>query len=67
MYDDPISAFRSEIEAYLSKTGMSPTAFGRTAAGDPGLVFQLREGREPRFSTISRVRAWMAANAEAAA
>jgi 2,4-dienoyl-CoA reductase-like NADH-dependent reductase (Old Yellow Enzyme family) len=34
---------------------MAPTRFGREAVGDPKLVFQLREGREPRRRTIIRI------------
>jgi len=34
------------IERFLKRTGMAPTAFGRQAARDPRLVFDLRSGRE---------------------
>lgn len=50
-----------EVEAYLRKTGMAPTAFGRAAASDPRLVTDMRAGRELRPSTRDRVRAYLAA------
>lgn len=40
-----MSTLRS-IERYLKQTGMAPTAFGRLAARDPRLVFDLRNGRQ---------------------
>ncbi len=36
------------IETYLNESGTAPARFGREAARDPGLVFDLRDGREPR-------------------
>lgn len=50
-----IDLFRAEIEAFLSERGMSPTTFGKTFAGDPLFVFQLRDGREPRTDTRKRI------------
>ncbi len=44
-----------QIENYLKVTGMKPTRFGRESLGDPGFVFQLRDGREPRLGTTKRV------------
>lgn len=35
------------IEAYLRRSGVPPTRFGRDAARDPRLVHDLRLGREP--------------------
>jgi hypothetical protein len=40
---------------------MTPTAFGKNAVSDPGFVFGLRSGREPRRDTITRVRDFMQA------
>lgn len=45
-----------EVERYLDCTKMTATAFGRAAANDPNLVFDLRRGREPRSATSDRVR-----------
>lgn len=34
---------------------MSPTRFGRESIGDPNLIAQLRDGREPRSATLRRI------------
>jgi hypothetical protein len=57
---DDLQIFQKEIDSYLSATGLTPTAFGDKAASDPNFVFELRNGREPRRSTIAKVRAFMA-------
>lgn len=49
-----------EIEAFLSSNGMSATAFGAQALNDPPFVQQLRSGRDPKMSTVERVRKFMA-------
>lgn len=53
-----------EIEAFLTETGMSATAFGLDALNDPPFVAQLRGGRDPKMSTAERCRAFMAAERE---
>lgn len=45
---------------------MSETAFGTNALNDPPFVLQLRRGRDPKMSTVERVRAFMAKHSEAA-
>ena len=52
----------NEIDAYLRRHRMAPTAFGRAAANDPRLVFDIREGRELRSKTQKRIRAYMEGN-----
>ena len=47
------------IEAYLRRSGVPPTRFGREAMGDPRLVFDLRRGREPRPRTIVHLLRYM--------
>lgn len=47
------------IEAAIVAKGLSPTRFGREAAGDPMLVFNMRNGRELRHETASRVLAFI--------
>lgn len=47
------------IEHYLRRTPMTPTRFGREAAGDPRFVFDLRRGREPRAKTEAKVRRYI--------
>jgi hypothetical protein len=50
---------RRRIELYLRRTAMAPTRFGREVVGDPRFVFDLRNGREPREKTESRVQTWL--------
>lgn len=47
------------VEKYLRTTGMCASSFGREAAHDPGLVFDLRRGREPGAKLASRVKDYM--------
>jgi len=49
----------ARIEAYLTAQGMAPTAFGKSAAGDPRLVFEMRAGRELRRATAERVNRFL--------
>ena len=56
-------AFRREVEAFLAVTGTKVSVLGEEAAGNPSFVGRLRRGASPRLSTVDRVRAWMAANA----
>lgn len=48
-----------KIELFLRRTRMPPARFGRLAARDPRLVFDLRKGREPRRVTEIRVEHFM--------
>jgi hypothetical protein len=43
------------IEKYLRTRNIAPTRFGRDAVRDPRFVLDLRNGREPRHRTVSRV------------
>jgi hypothetical protein len=43
------------IERHLRASKMSPTRFGREAVGDPNLISQLKDGREPRAATVQRI------------
>jgi len=47
------------IEAYLRATGTAPARFGREAASDPRLVFDLRRGRQPRASLGRRLNVFL--------
>lgn len=47
------------IERHLRHSGTPPTKFGREAVHDPRFVFDLRNGREPRPETASRVAAYI--------
>jgi hypothetical protein len=59
---DPVLA---EIEAFLDLSGMTPTAFGQRALNDPTLVRELRQGRECKRGTRSRIREFIQAAAGA--
>lgn len=50
-----IASFRQAVESFIAARGWTPTRFGRTVAGDPLFVFDLREGREPRSDTRARI------------
>lgn len=47
------------VEKYLRASNIAPTRFGRDAVGDPRFVFDLRNGREPRPTTIERVLTYL--------
>lgn len=47
------------IELFLRASGMSASAFGMEAAGDPALVYEIRLGREPRRATRAKIRAFI--------
>ena len=48
-----------EVESFLRQNDTAPTTFGREVMGDPRFVFDLRNGRDPRPSTVARVRAFL--------
>ena len=54
--------FVSEVEAFLSDTGIGHRRFGSDAAGDFLFVRKLRTGVSPWQSTVEQVQAWMRAN-----
>lgn len=50
-----IESFKTTVETFIAKKGITATYFGKTYAGDPLFVFQLREGREPRTKTRQKI------------
>ena len=62
-----IQSFRDAIETFIAARDWTPTRFGRQMAGDPLFVFDLREGREPRSDTRTRILKAMQEAAEAPA
>ena len=58
-------AFRREVESFLAVTGHKLSVLGEEAVGNPSFVGRLFRGASPRLRTVDRVRAWMAANANA--
>ena len=57
--------FVSEVEAFLSDTGIGHRRIGSDAAGDPLFVRKLRTGVSPWLSNVEQVQAWMRANRSA--
>lgn len=47
------------IERFLARSRMAPTRFGREAARDPRLVFDMRMGREPRRMLVARINRFL--------
>ncbi len=60
-----IASFRQSVESFIAARGWTPTRFGRIVAGDPLFVFDLRDGREPRSDTRTRILKAMAEFGEA--
>ena len=50
-----------KINGFLRANRMPPSTFGRLAVNDPRLVWDLRNGREPRPRMIRRIEAFLAA------
>lgn len=50
-----------KVELYLQSSDVAPTRFGREVMKDPRFVFDLRNGRDPRPSTVARVVAFLEA------
>lgn len=48
-----------DVEAFIAREGMSATAFGLSALGDPRLVHDLRDGRELRRKTRERIFSYL--------
>jgi len=49
----------SDIEAFLGRTGMTPTKFGIAAVNDGHLVANLRKGNSITLKTAEKVRAYL--------
>jgi hypothetical protein len=43
------------VEKFLKEREIPAARFGREVMGDPRFVFDLRNGREPRHSTVRKV------------
>ena len=51
--------FGSRVSAFLGRSGLSPTTFGKKAAGDPNLMRQIDLGRSPTLRTADRILAFI--------
>ncbi|MCK9543196.1 MAG: hypothetical protein M0R03_14340 [Novosphingobium sp.] len=47
------------IALFCDRNGMTLSRFGREAAGDPGLVFAIRDGRAIRPATAAKINAYI--------
>jgi len=52
-------SLRRRIEHFLKGTRISPTRLGLDVAGDPKLVFLIRQGRVPRPRMEAKIIAYM--------
>jgi hypothetical protein len=60
---DPTAQFIAEIDAFLERSGMTPTVFGKTALKDPNFVGDLKKkGRQPTLGVVGRVHEFIRAN-----
>ena len=54
--------FDSRVNTFLRRSGLSPTALGRKALGDPALMGQIARGRSLSLRTADRVLAFIDAH-----
>lgn len=57
-----LTEFRAAVEAHLTASEESATAFGKRVLGDPTFVFDLRKGRDVSLTLVERVMAAIAAS-----
>ena len=48
-----------EVERWLKRHDLTASQFGKAAIGDPNLVGDLRDGRQPSTRTNARIRAFI--------
>lgn len=51
--------FLAHIDAFLERSGMAATRFGKAAVGDPNFVHDVRSGRSPSLALVERVNAFI--------
>lgn len=57
--------FIADVERFLKRSGMTPTAFGKEALNDPSFIPDLRGGRKPGLGSVDKVYEFMRAQAPA--
>lgn len=56
------AAFLQQVEQFLQRSGMTPTAFGKAVARDSNFVRDLREGRVVSIDLCEHVEQYIAAH-----
>ena len=51
---------KNEIAAFCQQHSLSGARFGELALGDASFWFKLSRGRDPKYSTVLKVRDFMA-------
>jgi hypothetical protein len=59
--------FIADVDAFLTRSGMTATAFGKEALNDPSFVPDLRAGRRPGLGSVDKVYEFIRAQTQAAA
>ena len=68
MTEKPLGpAFLADVNAFLERTRLAPTDFGKMAVNDPNFVIALRGGRSNTLNTVDKVRKFMAEYPQATA
>lgn len=49
-----------QIEAFIERSHMSPSRFGRLSAHDPRLIADIKAGRRLRYRTEEKIRRYLA-------
>lgn len=57
--------FVTDVEAFLTRSGMSATNFGREVVNDPNFMTDLRNGRDPKIGMVDRVYEFIRAKTQA--
>ena len=51
--------FKTQIETFIHRVGITPTTFGRMALSDPNFISQLRKGRVCSLRTAEKICVFM--------
>lgn len=54
----------TDIQAFLTKSGMGPSYFGKAACGNSELVERLENGKTVTIATAEKVRSFIAERSE---
>lgn len=60
---DPQAQLLHDVEAFLARSNMTPTAFGVKVINDGKIVSRLRSGANMTTATIRRVQEFLSAHA----